>query len=160
MKRLVLAGMLLWAVTSTKATLTISNVTPSSITSTSAVLGAMVLTTNGAAMPSTMYVYFGSTYGGTSIGAWGRSHSLGVPGSTGTAVTVTVTNLTSGVWYMNTLATAGTLSAWGASLTFEVSRVGLSAKWPATALVITNAFIGSAAVLRSDDGTNFYWHAP
>ena len=142
-----------------EAALTISNAPPSSITDTSAVVGAFVLTTNSA-LP-TLVAYFGSVNGLTSTVSWSLSKSISTASATGTLQSVTLTNLTPGVWFVNVRALEGSEAAWGATnMSFVVTGTVIRASVFATSIRMTNEFTAGTKVAATDDGTNWYYRTP
>jgi hypothetical protein len=119
----------------------VSNVAATNVLASSATLGAQVTNTGG--VTPTVTVYYGTTDGGTTVGSWTSSVSLGTLNGTGTA---NVTNLTmSSSYFFRALATNSAGSTWAASsTTFSTPAATLPTVTNTPATDIT----GYAATLR------------
>ncbi len=89
----------------------VSNVAATNILASSATIGAQVTNTGG--VTPVVTVYYGTTDGGTTVGNWANSVSLGTLNGTGTA---NISNLTmNSTYYFRALATNTAGSTWAAS---------------------------------------------
>ena len=98
----------------------VANVAATNIQVRSATLGAQVTATPGAT-PSVV-IYYGTTDGGTTVGNWANSVSLGVQAGAASANVTGLAGLTT--YYFRALATNSSGSTWAASTATFMTAVG------------------------------------
>lgn len=120
----------------------------SNIQSISATLNGNLTLTGG--VPTQVYVYWGTTDGGTTFGSWGRTNDLGTNGVG--ALSLAATNLTPNkTYYYRFFATNSTGSAW-ATATTNLKTLAASGPLPLNLLSTAHFTILAGAAVTAGPG--------